>query len=603
MNSLDSSGTLAADCTLACRANNELSDTSSSLPLVIFTPSMVSEPEAIALREQEMEVLQESVATQTCDIPPQDHEKHPVGVGPTTKDVKVGREVGKKTPRKGRPLHKSKRQVDASSSSETSNTESSSDSDQSNEDEKLKEKKRPKKIKAAIAQAEARKRKKQKQKEKLKERMRSKKHKSKKHESTDEDESSADSSESDSDSDSENAVAATKSRRRARRTKVERKKSRRVQRSSDDDDDSEALSAESSSDLGTEDQSAKRKKARVKAKRNSRKTKKKLDKYSSSSESLSSNDEVIPLPGSPPDVRVVEDDLEIQVATISGLLQRLKAKQACVDAAAVSIPKVEKTAGKRGLEFKRVDQVFDMQIHDWKLVESSSDQKGEFDCIFTVRRRLDWQGKYIETRVDIKSKTLRNTLQDVLKDCKSISLVENTPQLDPRTLFHYYDELKTHVKKTLERQLGKAKRSKERKRFKQQVAQCKLLLSYVDEDFGATRKALKPMVKAGTITYDLVWALFKPNTIAFTPTYNNKDDARCFRVGTAYETENWLTGIKSWRVDGKYLEYDGKSFGLGEHEVSIPAFKGHKKITSLAAYPLKYHKDAKVCSIVSLRLE
>ncbi|EMD62473.1 hypothetical protein COCSADRAFT_146272 [Bipolaris sorokiniana ND90Pr] len=234
-----------------------------------------------------------------------------------------------------------------------------------------------------------------------------------------------------------------------------------------------------------------------------------------------------------------------------------------------------------------------MQIHDWKLVESSSDQKGEFDCIFTVRRRLDWQGKYIETRVDIKSKTLRNTLQDVLKDCKSISLVENTPQLDPRTLFHYYDELKTHVKKTLERQLGKAKRSKERKRFKQQVAQCKLLLSYVDEDFGATRKALKPMVKAGTITYDLVWALFKPNTIAFTPTYNNKDDARCFRVGTAYETENWLTGIKSWRVDGKYLEYDGKSFGLGEHEVSIPAFKGHKKITSLAAYPLKYHKDAK----------
>ncbi|EMD93836.1 hypothetical protein COCC4DRAFT_76131 [Bipolaris maydis ATCC 48331] len=234
-----------------------------------------------------------------------------------------------------------------------------------------------------------------------------------------------------------------------------------------------------------------------------------------------------------------------------------------------------------------------MQIHDWKLVESSSDQKGEFDCIFTVRRRLDWQGKYIETRVDIKSKTLRKTLQDVLKDCKSVSLVEDTPQLDPRTLFHYYDELKTHVKKTLKRQLGKAKRSKEQKRLKQQVAQCKLLLSYVDEDFGATRKALKPMVKAGTITYDLVWALFKPNTIAFTPTYNNKDDARCFRVGTAYETENWLTGIKSWCVDGKYLEYDGKSFGLGEHEVSIQAFKGHKKITGLAAYPLKYHKDAK----------
>jgi hypothetical protein len=44
----------------------------------------------------------------------------------------------------------------------------------------------------------------------------------------------------------------------------------------------------------------------------------------------------------------------------------------------------------------------------------------------------------------------------------------------------------------------------------------------------------------------------------------------------------------------RYLEYDGKNFGLGEHEVSIHAFKGHKKITSLAAYPLEYHKDAEV---------
>jgi hypothetical protein len=182
----------------------------------------------------------------------------------------------------------------------------------------------------------------------------------------------------------------------------------------------------------------------------------------------------------------------------------------------------------------------------------------------------------------------------VFKECKSISLVEETPQIDPHTLFHYYGELKTFVKKTLKPKLKKAKRSKEQKRLKQQIAQCKLLLNYIDEDYNATRKALKPMLKAGTITYDLVWALFKPNTIAFTPTYHNKDDPRCFKVDTAYEYESWMTGIKSWYVDGRYLEYDGKSFGLGDHQISIQAFKGHKKITSLAAYPLKYHKDPEV---------
>ncbi|KAI2476546.1 SpoVK ATPase AAA+ class [Pyrenophora tritici-repentis] len=39
--------------------------------------------------------------------------------------------------------------------------------------------------------------------------------------------------------------------------------------------------------------------------------------------------------------------------------------------------------------------------------------------------------------------------------------------------------------------------------------------------------------------------LFKPNTIAFTPTYQNKDDPRCFKVDTAYEYESWMTGVKS----------------------------------------------------------
>ncbi len=42
---------------------------------------------------------------------------------------------------------------------------------------------------------------------------------------------------------------------------------------------------------------------------------------------------------------------------------------------------------------------------------------------------------------------------------------------------------------------------------------------------------------------------------------------------------------------GRYLEYDGKAFGMGTMEVEVEAFKGPRKITSLACYPLKYHKD------------
>lgn len=95
----------------------------------------------------------------------------------------------------------------------------------------------------------------------------------------------------------------------------------------------------------------------------------------------------------------------------------------------------------------------------------------------------------------------------------------------------------------------------------------------------------------GTVIYDLVWALFKPNTIAYTTTYGNKDDPRCFRVDYCYEQENWLTGEKNWMIEGRYLEYDGKVFGFGEHYVSIGEFRGSKKISNLNAYPMKFHKN------------
>lgn len=81
------------------------------------------------------------------------------------------------------------------------------------------------------------------------------------------------------------------------------------------------------------------------------------------------------------------------------------------------------------MEFKRVDQVWDSKIRDYKYTESAEEKKDEFDSVFTVRRRFGWDNKYLETHVDIKSKVLRNALQVVFKDCKSISLVEDKPSV------------------------------------------------------------------------------------------------------------------------------------------------------------------------------
>ena len=47
-----------------------------------------------------------------------------------------------------------------------------------------------------------------------------------------------------------------------------------------------------------------------------------------------------------------------------------------------------------------------------------------------------------------------------------------------------------------------------------------------------------------------------------------------------------------YNIEGRYLEYDGKTFGMGTMEIQVEQFKGPRKISSLACYPLKYHKEA-----------
>lgn len=554
-----------------------LSDTSLSSPVIVPTPSGSSEPDANALQDtSKMDSPRVHVEAQVEEETELlDEQDTPVPT-PLPEEAKVDVSAEKKSrssKKVKRPVKKTKRKVVESSDSDVSDSDSESED---SEDELRAKRKKKQKLAAKRAAA----------KKKAKAKAKSKKSKSKKYQS-DSDDTSADGS---SDSESESDVEDKKIRRKALKSKEKKRKSKKVENSSHDST-SESSSDSSSSDESSGDERAKKKRAKAKAKRQAKKAQ--VSDSSSLEETDVEEDAPVP-PPAPVDTAAPASDIDAQVARVSSILANLKLQQSAAAASAVSTTKLEKPVKKNALEFKRVDQVFDMKIRDWKLVESNKDAKDEFDCVFTVRRRLNWEGKYQETQVDIKSKVLRNCLQEVFKECKSISLVEDTPQVDPHTLFHYYDELKTYVKKELKPKMKKARRSKDKKLRTHQIAQCKLLLKYLDEDYTSIRKALKPMLKAGTITYDLVWALFKPNTIAFTPTYGNKDDPRCFRVDFSYEYENWLTQVKSQVVDGKYLEYNGKNFGLGDHQVQIPAFKGHRKITSLAAYPLKYHKDPEV---------
>lgn len=96
-----------------------------------------------------------------------------------------------------------------------------------------------------------------------------------------------------------------------------------------------------------------------------------------------------------------------------------------------------KNTAPKKLDFKRVDQVWDNLIHNFKLQDTAKfarETKYDGFC-FHVRRTFDWEGKYKSTVIDIKSKVLRECLQDVIGNIKGVSLVDETPKLDPNVLF------------------------------------------------------------------------------------------------------------------------------------------------------------------------
>ena len=291
------------------------------------------------------------------------------------------------------------------------------------------------------------------------------------------------------------------------------------------------------------------------------------------------------------------DSLESQMAALKSQLDSLQKKskrqsRRSAEKKASSKTKTKSSKGSSSSEYKRVDQLWDANIHNYKLKESAEDDETEFaEYAFLVRRCFNWENKYTDTVVDIKSKQLRSVLAVIMKDCKSVSLEAEEPTIDPNTLFLYLEELRTYYKKALKSQIKAEKKRKTLKKLEEQRNLCRTLVKYLDEDYAEIKKTLYPLVEAGNITFDLLWALYKPNEIAITSCYGVWDEPRCFKVDYATKFQNMQRG-EWYSIEGKYLEYDGKSFGYGDFEVDVEGFKGPRKIASLATYPLKYHRDA-----------
>lgn len=349
------------------------------------------------------------------------------------------------------------------------------------------------------------------------------------------------------------------------------KKSKVEESDSDSDSDDESTESESSEESVVEESPKKRavkKKAapsRAKSAKKTQKDRRKSKKPAEESESDSASDSEGSgsESGDESDSNESGNSLTIkqmqqQLAKLELRGEKQKTKR---HASKRKVAKRKSSKSKFSTEYKRVDQLWDTTIHNFKLKESAEEDDSEFaEYAFLVRRTFDWENKYKETYVDIKSRQLRAALAAVMKDCKSVSLEAEEPVIDPNILFLYLEELRAYSK-TLKSKIKREKKG--RKALEQQRSLLKSLVSYIDDDYADTKKTLYPLLKAGNITFDLLWALFHPNEISVTSCYGSWDEPRCFKVEYANKCASMTRG-EWYCIEGKYLEYDGKSYGFGD---------------------------------------
>ena len=112
------------------------------------------------------------------------------------------------------------------------------------------------------------------------------------------------------------------------------------------------------------------------------------------------------------------------------------------------------------------------------------------------------------------------------------------------------------------------------------------LIRFLSNHFATASKSLRPLLEHGEITFDLLWALFKPNALLYTTCTGTKKP-RCVRFESGEERE--FRGEKDFQLECRYLDYNGKTFGEASESFTIDEFRGVKKINSLNVFPLDYH--------------
>lgn len=237
-------------------------------------------------------------------------------------------------------------------------------------------------------------------------------------------------------------------------------------------------------------------------------------------------------------------------------------------------------------EFKHLDRKLDNEDKPYFVERKNDDiDKGpEKDWwqlfAFCVVRRYDTDGDLEGTYLHVNPQPLRQLLKDVIGNYPSDPIDVDDVEISApyHSLFHYRTELRDVGLKRFE-QNGDS----------ESLEQLKLLLEWIESTFALEIAAHDRCMSSDSkaIAYDKIWTLFRPGCIVHT-TIQNQD--RAFRIAFYWYDDD--DDNPTFEMTGRYVDYDGDSFGETSLGLRIPKFTGSREISSQKVKPFDFVENA-----------
>jgi len=112
---------------------------------------------------------------------------------------------------------------------------------------------------------------------------------------------------------------------------------------------------------------------------------------------------------------------------------------------------------------------------------------------------------------------------------------------------------------------------------------------YICADYDSVARRLEPLLEHGEITFDLLWALFLPNTLCYTKC-GGSNEPICLKLDWGSEKFHPQKG-KWFNMECHFVNYDGRNFGECKATAEIPEFEGTCRIECLPVFPLERHPN------------